>query len=228
MSIGKRLRDFFGNPQAAAIGRMRKKVHARAEWDDVKDDIFPEKGVGAPVSSVVAAIIEAKHFKLLTPLAAEAGDWIGVIDLVYRAGEHGKQPPGRAQELEEIYTALKAAPKHGKKLAESLITTAANWACQHADEAVYDWLSKKPEFTALPGLGLAALADHPIEGNKLAMKLLATPADIDRAIEAVEWVYHGNAGDRDDALDNLAVWRKKLEDDSKKPGKPKPPGFSPR
>ena len=221
MSLGKRLRDFFSDKQAAAIGRARKKIHARCEWEDVKNDIFPDKGTGAPIGPVVGAIIEAKHWKLLTPIVAEVGDWVSVIDLVYRQGDFRKEPPGRAQELEEIYKAVKAAPKNGAKVTNALIETALNWACQHSNEEVFDWAKTKPEFKDIPQLGLAALCEKPIEGNKLAMKVLATAKDLDKAIDAVDWVYGSNSGDRDDALQNIADWRKKLDEKAKKP---KPPG----
>lgn len=221
MSFGKRLRDFFSDKQANAIGRARKKIHARCEWDEVKNDIFPEKGTGAPVKAVVGAIIEAKHWKLLTPLVTEAGDWVGVIDLVYRQGDFRQAPPGRAQELEEIYKAVKAAPKHGKKVTDALIETALNWACQHGNEEVFDWAKSKPEFKEIPQLGLAALCERKIEGNALAMKVLATKEDLAKAIDAVDWVYESHSGDRYDALQNIEAWRKKLDEKARKP---KPPG----
>ena len=64
---------------------------------------------------------------------------------------------------------------------------------------------------------IAALAEKPIEGNSFAMKVLSTPEEIKRAADAVDWVDHGNSFDRDQSLDNLEVWRKKLEENSKKP-----------
>ncbi len=223
MSIGKRLRDFFGDKQGAAIKRARTKILAHCEWDDVKDDIFPAKGTGAPVNAVVAAIIEAKHWKLLTPVVAEAGDWVGVIDLVYRSGEYGQPPAARAQELEDIYTALKAANPHGAKVAAAFVNAVEIWTCQHDYEAGYDWAKTKAEFVPVPALGLAALAEKPIEGNALAMKILSTVDDIKRAVEAVEWVDSGNAFDRDQSLQNLSDWRAKLEEKDKKPSPPKSP-----
>jgi len=225
MSLGKKLRDFFGDKQGAAIRRARKKILANCEWDEVKDDIFPKKGVGAPVSAVVGAIIEAKNWKLLTPLVAEAGDWVSIIDLIYRKGEYGQPPASRAQELESIYTAISAAKPHGAKVAAAFVSTVEIWTCQHDYEAGYDWAKGKPEFVPVPPLGLAALAEKPIEGRPLAMKILSTPEDVKRAAEAVDWVENNNGFDRDQSLDNLETWRKKLEENSKKPpaSAPKPP-----
>lgn len=226
MSLGKKLRDIFGDRQGAAEKRARKKILQRCAWDEVKDDVFPKKGVAPRVSAVVAAVIEAKHWSLLTPIVAEVGEWVGVIDLVYRKGEFGQPPMTRAQELEDIYQALRAAPKsQGEKVVRSFITCVENWSCQHNFEAGYDWAKTKPEFVPVPPVGLAALADHPIEGNPLAMKILATPEDIARAAEAADWVYSGNAADRDAALDNLEAWRKKLEEKNKQP--PAPPSKGP-
>lgn len=221
MSLRKKLSDMFGDKQGAAIKRVYKKIESGAEWKDIKDDVFPQDGkVGAPTSAVVHAILLHKRFDLLTPVAAEAGDWIGVIDLVYRKGEVGKVPAARAQELEDIYNALKAAPTHGKKLAASFVETVENWTCQSDFEAGYDWAKTKPEFVPVPPLGLASLAERPIDGNPLAMKILNSPAEIQRAIEAAEWVESGH--DRDDAIANLKDWREKL---AKNPPKPTGPVF---
>lgn len=211
----------FGDKQGAAIKRVYKQIESGAQWNDIKDDVFPQDGkVGAPTASVVQAIILHKRFDLLTPVAAEAGDWIGVIDLVYRKGEVGKVPASRAKELEEIYTALKAAPKHGKQLAAKFVETVENWTCQRDFEAGYDWAKTKPEFVPVPPLGLASLAERAIDGNPLAMKILNSPAEIQRAIEAAEWVESGH--DRDDAIANLKDWREKL---AKNPPKPTGPVF---
>src|SRR3982750_4264321 len=183
----QKLRDAFGNPQEAAIKRMREKVAQHCDWNAVKNDIFPEKGVGAPVFAVVAAIIDNKHWKLLTPLVAEAGDWGSVIDLVYRKGEFKAPPADRPQELEAIYQAVRAAPVNGKKYDQTFVETVETWACQHDAEACYDWAYTKPEFVPVPALGLASLADKPIDESRLAMKILRNPAEIARAIEAVDW-----------------------------------------
>ncbi|HYD17422.1 MAG TPA: hypothetical protein VEF76_02955 [Patescibacteria group bacterium] len=213
MSLRKKLGELFGDKQGAAIKRVYKKIASGAEWKDIADDVFPKDNkVGAPVGAVVNAILLHQRFDLLTPIAAEAGDWIGLIDLVYRKGEFGPVPAVRAQELEEIYTALKAAPKHGKKLAASFVETVENWTCQRDFEAGYDWAKTKPEFVPVPPLGLAALAEKPIDGRPLAMKVLNTPAQIARAREAAEWVESGH--DRDDAVKNLRDWQEKL---AKKP-----------
>jgi hypothetical protein len=216
----QKLRDVFGNPQESAIKRMREKVAQHSSWDEVKNDIFPEKGVGAPVSAVVAAIIENKHWELLTPLVAEAGDWVSVIDLVYRKGEHKAPPADRPEELEAIYQAVKAAPVNGKKYAETFIETVETWACQHDAEACYDWAYAKPEFVPVPAMGLASLADRPIEESNLAIKVLSNPMEIARAIEAVDWVYRENGYDHDTAVENLEAWRRKFDDNS--PNRPSP------
>ncbi|MCC7037927.1 MAG: hypothetical protein IT560_11560 [Alphaproteobacteria bacterium] len=221
MSLRKKLSDIFGDKQGAAIKRVYKKIESGAEWKDIKDDVFPQDGkVGAPTSSVVHAILLHKRFDLLTPVAAEAGDWIGVIDLVYRKGEVGKVPASRAQELEDIYTALKAAPTHGKQLAAKFVETVENWTCQRDFEAGYDWAKTKPEFGPVPPLGLASLAERPIDGRPLAMKVLNSASEIQRAIEAADWVESGH--DRDDAIANLKDWREKL---AKNPPKPTGPVF---
>jgi hypothetical protein len=208
----QKLRDVFGDPQGAAIKRMREKVEQHCSWNEVKDDIFPEKGVGAPVSAVVAAIIENKHWKLLTPLVAEAGEWVSVVDLVYRKGEYKMPPNDRPQELEAIYQAVKAAPVNGKKYAQSFIETVETWACQHDAESCYDWAYTKPEFVPVPALGLASLADRPVENSSLAMKVLSNPAEIARAFEAVDWIYREHSIDHDIAMDNLESWRRQFAD----------------
>lgn len=222
MSWREKLSDFFGDRQGVAAARVRKKIAQGCEWSEISDDIFSEKGGGAPVSSVVDAIIAAKRWKLLTPLAEEAGDWIGLVDLIYRRGEFGPVSPERPQELEDIYRALKAAPTKGAKLAASFVSTVEIWACQRNSEACFDWARRKQEFVPVPALGLASLADHPIEGNMLAMKILSTSAEIRRADEAVDWVYADHGLDRDIAHGNLAVWRKKLEKNNGPP--PPAPG----
>ncbi len=221
MSLRKRLSDMFGDKQGAAIKRVYKKIESGAEWKDIRDDVFPEGGkVGAPTSAVVSAILLHKRFDLLTPVAAEAGDWVGVIDLVYRKGEFGKVPASRAQELEDIYQALKAAPKHGAKLAATFVETVESWSCQRDFEAGYDWAKTKTEFVPVPPLGLASLAERPIDTSPLAMKILNTPAEIQRALDAADWVESGH--DRDDAVANLKDWREKL---AKNPPKPTGPVF---
>lgn len=222
MTWREKLSDFFGDKQGAAAARVRKQIAQGCEWDDIKDDIFSEKGGGAPVSAVVDAIITAKRWKLLTPLAEEAGDWIGLVDLIYRRGEHGTVPPERPQELEEIYRAIRAAPTKGAKLAASFVSTVEIWACQRNAEACFDWVRRKPEFVPVPALGLAALADHPIEGNALAMKVLSSVAEIRRAAESIDWVYADHGLDRDIAHGNLAVWRKKLEENNNSAPPPAP------
>lgn len=225
MALGKKLRDiFFGNPQAAAEKRAREKILKNCDWDAVKDDVFPAKGVAPRVSAVVAAIIEAKNWKLLTPIVSEVGEWVGPLDLVYRKGEYGTPPMTRAQEFEDIYQAIKAAKgRDSAKVMNAFMTCVENWSCQHKFEAGYDWAKTKPEFVPVPPVGLAALADHPIEGNPLAMKILATPEDVARAKEAADWVYSSSSIDRDIAMDNLEKWLEKLEEKSKKPPAATPP-----
>jgi hypothetical protein len=225
MDIFKKLKDIFRNPQGEAEARVRKLIEQQCDWFAIESIVFPDKGVGPRISAVLDAIIDSKNWKLLTPLVARAGDWMDLIDLVYRPGEFGPVPATRVQELEDIYNALSAAPSHGKKAAKAFVNCVETWACQHNSEPCYDWAVSKPEAEALQPLGLAALADKKIEGNPLAMKIIKTPADIDRAVEAVEWIYSGNATDRYNALDNLEEWRKKLEENSKKP--PAPPAPKP-
>lgn len=222
MTWREKLKEIFGDRQGAAAERVRKQIAQRCDWGAIKQDVFPDNGGGAPLPAVVDAIITAKHWKLLTPLTAEAGDWLSVIDLIYRKGEYGAVPPDRAQELEEIYQALAAAPKHGGNIVRSFVNTIEIWACQHGSEACFDWARGKPEFVPVPPLGLAALADGPIEGNPLAMKILSSPEEIKRAVEAVDWVYNGHSFDRDTALDNLDDWRRKLEGNSQNPSFPAP------
>ncbi|HTK85852.1 MAG TPA: hypothetical protein VL625_12285 [Patescibacteria group bacterium] len=222
MAWREKLSDFFGDRQGAAAARVRRQIAQGCEWEDIREDIFGETGGGAPVSAVVDAIVTSKRWKLLTPLAEEAGDWIGLVDLIYRRGEFGPVPSERPQELEEIYRALKGAPTKGAKLAASFVNTVEIWACQRNTEACFDWVRRKPEFVPVPALGLAALADHPIEGNRLAMKILSSPAEIRRAAEAVDWVYADHGLDRDIAHGNLDEWRKKLEKGNNQP--PPAPG----
>ncbi|MEZ0224718.1 MAG: hypothetical protein ACAH83_09210 [Alphaproteobacteria bacterium] len=224
MDIFKKLKDIFRNPQADAERRVDALIAQQCDWFAIESLVFPDKGVGPRMSAVLHSIIEAKNFKLLTPLVARAGDWMDLIDLVYRPGKFGAVPPTRVQDLEDIYTALSAAKGHGAKAAKAFVNCVETWACQRNSEACYDWAVSKPEAGPLQALGLAALADHKIDGNPLAMKIIKTPADIDRAIEAVDWIYSGNASDRYTALDNLEDWRKKLEENSKKPPSPPAPG----
>ena len=222
MSFGKKLREFFGDRQGAAINRARRKILSGANWDAVKDDVFPPKGAGVPIAPIVDAIIEVKNWQLLTPIVREVGDWVGVIDLVHRKGEFGAIRPSRAQELEEIYTAIHAAGKpHGPKVAEAFVNAVEIWACQHSFEDGYDWAKTKPEFVPVPPLGLAFLCERPIEGNPLAMKVLSNFAEITRAMEAVDWV-NSNNFDRDEAMDHLVKWQAKLTA-AKKPPKPPQP-----
>ncbi len=221
MSFGKKLREIFGDRQGAAINRARRKILSGANWDAVKDDVFPPKGNSVPIAPIVDAIIEVKSWQLLTPIVREVGDWVGVIELVHRKGEFGAIRPSRVQELEDIYNALHAAGKpHGPKVAEAFVNAVEIWACQHNFEDGYDWAKKKPEFVPVPPLGLAFLCEKPIEGNPLAMKVFSTHAEITRAMQAVDWV-NGNSFDRDEALDNLIQWQAKLT--AQKKSGPKPP-----
>jgi hypothetical protein len=227
MPLFRKLREIFSDRQGAAEKRVAKLIAEGAEWPQLEPLVFPPKGPGPRVSAVVAAVIAEKRWPLLTPIAAQAGDWIGIIDLVYRKNELGSAPAGRPQELEGIYQALKAAKKHGKKLAQDFVTSVENWSCLKDSEACFDWARAKPEFVPVPAAGLVALADRPVQGSALAVKVLASGAEIDRAVDTVEWFYADKGMDRDTAIGNLAEWRKALEEMEKKKdnnkGGPMPP-----
>lgn len=220
MSFFDKLKHVFNDRQGEAERRVSKLIAQQCDWMMVESLIFPEKGVGPRISAVLDAIIESKNWKLLGPLVERAGDWMDTINLVYRPGEFGAVAPARAQELEDIYQAVSKARRNSAKVLEALVSCTENWACQHNNEACFDWAKSKPEFVPLPALGLAALCDQPIDGNPLAMKVIATKADIERAIDAVDWIYSGT--DRDIALDNLAEWGKKLDARNNKPNPPAP------
>ena len=224
MPFFDRLKKIFNNPQADAENRVAKKILSGADWSAVENDVFPDKGVGPRLSFVLDTIIDTKSWKLLTPLIARAGDYLDTIDLVYRQGEFGTVPKSRVQELEGIYQALTAAPKNADKVTRSFISCVESWACQRNSEECFDWAMGKKEAVPVPAIGLAALCDQKIEGNSFAMKVIATQADIERAIDAVEWIYSSNAVDRHIALDNLADWKKKLDEPPapKKPSAPTP------
>lgn len=215
----KKLKNIFRDKQGDADKRVRDLISKGCDWAAIDKDVLPDGGGGARVGVVLDAIIASQNWKLLTPLAEKAGDWLPIIDLVYRKGEFGLVPPSRAQELEEAYKALDAA-RNGKALKETLVNLVATWSCQRDSEQCYDWAARKAEFKGVQPLGLAALCDKPIDGNPLPMKVLSTPEAIERAKAAIDWIYSGNGADRDTADDNLATWRKKLEDRNNKPPAP--------
>ncbi len=221
MPFFKKLKDIFNDRQGAAEKKVANLIAQQCDWMMIESLVFPDKGVGPRLSAVLDAIIEHKNWKLLTPIIARTGDYLDTIGLVYRSGEFGPVPSSRAQELEDIYQAIAASPKNADKVLKGFVTTVENWACQHNDEACFDWAKGKKEFVPVPPLGLASLCDRPIDGNPLAMKVLATQADIARAMDAVDWIYNDNGADQDTAFDNLSEWKKKLEE---QPGKkPAPP-----
>lgn len=223
MSLFDRLKKIFNNPQADAEKRVSALIAQQCDWFAIESQVFPEKGVGPRLSAVLDAIIESKNWKLLTPLITRAGDYLDTVNLVYRQGEYGQPPATRVQELEDIYQAISTAPKNAAKVTQGFINCVESWACQHNAEDCFDWASKKPEFGPIPALGLAALCDNKIDGNPFAMKVIKTAADIEKAIDAVEWIYKENAADRYAALDNLEDWRKVLESkNNKKPAPPTP------
>lgn len=215
----KKLKNIFRDKVGEADKRVREQIAKGCDWAAIDKDVLPDGGGGARIATVVDAIIAAQNWKLLTPLAERAGDWLPLVDLVYRKGEFGPVPATRAAELEAIYQAFDVA-RNGSKVKDTFVNMAATWACQRDSEACYDWAAKKTEFKAVQALGLAALCDKPIDGNPLPMKVLGTFADIDKAQAAIDWVYSGNGIDRDTATDNLATWRKKLEDRNNKPPAP--------
>ena len=227
MSFFDRLKGIFNNPQGDAEKRVAQKIVSGADWPAIEDDVFPAKGVGPRLSAVLDTIIETKRWDLLTPLVARAGDYMDTVNLVYRPGEYGPVPASRAQELEDIYQALTASGKKGEKAVRGFVACVESWACQRNAEDCFDWAAGKKEFVPVPALGLAALCDQKIEGNRFAMKIIATPADIERAIDAVEWIYQSNGVDRGIALDNLADWKKKLEELDAKKKPPAPPAPTP-
>ena len=215
----KKLKNIFRDKVGDADKRVREQIAKGCDWAAIDKDVLPDGGGGARISTVVDAIIAAQNWKLLTPLAEKAGDWLPLVDLVYRKGEFGPVPAARAAELEAIYQAFDVA-RNGKQVKETFVNLAASWACQRDSEQCYDWAAKKAEFKGVQALGLAALCDKPIDGNPLPMKVLATFADIDKAQAAIDLIYSGNSGDGDTATDNLATWRKKLEDRNNKPPAP--------
>jgi hypothetical protein len=224
----KKIKNIFRDKVGEADKRVREQILKGCDWNAIDKDVLPDGGGGARIGAVVDAIITAQNWKLLTPLAEKAGDWLPLVDLVYRKGEFGPVPATRAAEMEEIYKAFDIA-RNGKQVKETFVNLVATWSCQRDSEQCYDWAVKKFEFKAVQPLGLAALCEKPIDGNPLPMKVLATSADLDRAQAAIDWIYSGNSGDRDTASDNLATWRKKLDDRNNKP--PAPPlgngGFKP-
>jgi hypothetical protein len=218
-----KLKDLFNDRQGAAEKKVSKKIVSGADWPAIEKDVFPDKGVGPRLSAVLNTIIEVKRWDLLTPLIAQAGDYLDTVNLVYRPGEFGPVPKSRAQELEDIYNAINAAPKNKDKVLRGFVSCVESWACQRNAEDCFDWAMGKKEAVPVPALGLAALCDHQIDGNPLAMKVLKTAADFDRAEDAIDWVYSSNGVDRGIALDNLADWKKKLEEQERKKNPPAPP-----
>ena len=227
MSLFDKLKGIFNNPQADAEKRVAKKIVSGADWPAIENDVFPARDVGPQLSAVLDTIIETRRWDLLTPLIARAGDYMDTVNLVYRPGEFGPVPTSRAQELEDIYQALAASGKKGEKALRGFVACVESWSCQRNAEDCFDRAMGKKESVPVPALGLAALCDQKIEGNRFAMKVIATPADIERAVDAVEWIYSGNAVDRGIALDNLADWKKKLEELEAKKSPPAPPSPKP-
>jgi len=215
----KKLKNIFRDKVGDADKRVREQIAKGCDWAAIEKDVLPDGGGGARIATVVDAIITSQNWKLLTPLAEKAGDWLPLVDLVYRKGEFGPVAPTRAAELESIYQAFDIA-RNGKQVKDAFVNLAATWACQRDSEQCYDWAARKAEFKGVQPLGLAALCDKPIDGNPLPMKVLATSADLDKAQNAIDWVYSSNGIDRDTATDNLSTWRKKLEDRNNKPPAP--------